>query len=189
MTTPPSDPDGTPAAGRDDEQPLEQRSPLDRYRVPGGAPAESSKSVTAAVKLMYVGAGLSLLWTLLLLPLRDSMIEELEGEDLGGNDAATVGGATHTVLIIVGVLTVGLWLWMAFANRKGQAWARIVATVLGGLAILVSLFNLFGAFLEIDAITILLNLALIGLAGSILWLLYRPDSSAYYSADTGQPRR
>lgn len=223
MTTPPSDPYGTPPSGQDDDRPpavppsypgangqpadAGQRehapgfppaypsesesaggAPYGGYGEPPAAPAEPSKSITAAVKLMYVGAGLSLLWTLLLLPLRDTMIEELEGEDLGGSDPATVAGTTHTVLVVVGALTVGLWLWMAFANRKGQAWARIVATVLGGLAILVSLFNLLGAFLGIDAITILLNLALIGLAGSILWLLYRPDSSEYYKAGSNRPR-
>src|SRR5262244_3100928 len=42
--------------------------------------------------------------------------------------------------IVSGVIGVALWLWMARANGQGKNWARILSTVLFGLATL----DLFG---------------------------------------------
>jgi hypothetical protein len=35
--------------------------------------------------------------------------------------------------VLLDLLVIGLWVWMAWANRRGRPWARIVATVLFGL--------------------------------------------------------
>ena len=35
--------------------------------------------------------------------------------------------------VVIGILAVGLWIWMARANAKGRTWARVVASVLFGL--------------------------------------------------------
>jgi sterol desaturase/sphingolipid hydroxylase (fatty acid hydroxylase superfamily) len=144
-----------------------------------GATPEPPSSILAAVKLMYVGAGLSALWTILLFPqrgaYRDNLADNLDPETMDLDSAANtvIGG-----MAVLGVLTIAMWLWMAAANRRGNGWARIVATVLGSIAILFTLFS----FTQVVGIGIILNIALIGLAGSILWLLYRPDSNAYYTA-------
>jgi hypothetical protein len=39
-------------------------------------------------------------------------------------------------IVVVGLIGVGLWLWMAFANRAGKNWARITATVFFGISTL-----------------------------------------------------
>jgi hypothetical protein len=73
---------------------------------------------------------------------------------------------------------------MAETNRRGRKWARIVATVLGGLNIVITLYRLtqstgLGTFLDI---------IVIALAATILWFLYRPESNRYYDAVSGTPR-
>ena len=37
------------------------------------------------------------------------------------------------VAIIFGLIGIGLWLWMAYANKAGKNWARITATAFFGL--------------------------------------------------------
>ena len=43
-----------------------------------------------------------------------------------------------------GLAVIALWLWMARANSQGRNWARILSTVLSGLATL----KLIGVFSE-----------------------------------------
>lgn len=155
---------------------------------PYGAPvpSEPPSSIRTAVTLMYIGAALSLLWTVLVLPQRAMLREQLEGQELDVDpaDLDTVVNSFVTFLVIIGLLSVALWLWMAFANRRGRPWARVVATILGVLGILVGLLGIFQPI----GPGLLLNLGLLVLAGAILFLLYRPDSSAYYRAASGPPR-
>lgn len=199
MTTPPSDPYGTPPSESEDRSP-QQPPPYPgsaageppSWRETPPAQAEPPASILAAVRLMYVGAGLSLLWTVLLLPQRDAIREELAGQDLDMTESEIESAATTFIwsLALLGVLTIALWLWMAFANRRGHAWARIVATVLGVIAILFTLFStlsVIGLGQGVN-ISVLLNVALIALAVAILFLLYRPDSNEYYRAMTRQSR-
>jgi hypothetical protein len=60
---------------------------------------------------------------------------------------AVVGAATIVVVVIAAlsiVVTIVLWLWMAWKCKAGRPWARIVATVLFGLATLLTLTSLVG---------------------------------------------
>lgn len=215
MTTPPSDPYSTPPPGEGDDQQPQQppRFPGQSETPPGypaapppyQAPAEGApdypsspyggpppaapeppKSVLTAVKLMFVGAGLQALTIVFGLmgadPLREQLAEqqpELTADELDAAVAIGVGG-----VVVIGLIAVGLWIWMALANRRGRNWARIVATVLGALNIAFTLFSLsqatgFGAIIQVITIV---------LAAAIIFLLYRPESSAYYNAVSNQPR-
>jgi hypothetical protein len=170
MTTPVDPPDaGLPAA-----------SPI----APGAAPPAS---LLAAVKLMYVGAGLSLLAMFFALAtrsqLRDQLIEE-DPDQTAGELERAVNMATG-VSVVIGLISVGLWLWMAQANHRGDAWARIVATVLFGLNIVVTAYNLA----QTTGFGVVINITSIVLSGAILWLLYRKDSNAYYASRSGQTGR
>lgn len=111
---------------------------------PVGHHQEPPASILTAVKLMYVGAGLSLLWTLLVFPQRDVLREQLAGQetDLTAAELDAFVNTFVTVLVVIGLITVGLWLWMARANRRGQTWARVVATMLGVLAVVSALIGL-----------------------------------------------
>ena len=44
--------------------------------------------------------------------------------------------ALLTLEIVLGLVAAALWLWMARANGHGRNWARILSTVLFGLATL-----------------------------------------------------
>jgi sorbitol-specific phosphotransferase system component IIBC len=153
---------------------------------PAAAQATPPPPLLTAVRLMYVGAALSAIFLIIGLAQADSLRDqiaddqpELSADEL---DAAVAIGTAFAV--IIGLISVGLWIWMAVMNRKGRSWARVVATVLGGLNIVFTLIGLT----QNTGIGTIVNLISIVLAAAILWLLYRPESSAYYAAMSG-PRR
>jgi hypothetical protein len=136
-------------------------------------------SVVNAVKLMYAGAAVTTV----------SLIISLA--DIGGTKSAirkarpswTVAQVNQfdrfivITAVVSGVIGIGLWLWMARSNGQGKGWARVVSTVLFGLATL----DLIGVLTEPKtALGLVFPLLtwLVGL-GAIL-LLYRPDSSAFF---------
>jgi hypothetical protein len=139
-------------------------------------------SIVAAVKLMYVGAGLSLLGMLYRLATRDEIRDDLA--DDSDRTAAEVDRAVNVqtgVAIVIGLIAVGLWLWMAHTNGRGLVWARTVATVLFGLNVIVIVYSLS----QTSGFGVVVDIVSIALAGSILWLLYRKDSNEYYAMVSG----
>ena len=89
-----------------------------------------------------------------------------------------------TVWIVVGLVVIALWLWMAQANGQGRNWARILSTVLFGLATLQLIGDLQQAVSPAGTVEPVLGLLLAapawlpGLAA--VWLLWRPASSAFF---------
>ena len=143
-----------------------------RPNVPRSAPA-----VQAAVRLMYAGAAvttLSLIIALISVPFIGSGWGRLRV--LGHNQPLPV---VITVGIMGGLILIGLWLWMARANGQGRNWARIMSTVLFGLATL----HLSGTKGLADTnglaqVVFALVTWLVGLA--VVWLLWRPASNAFF---------
>jgi CDP-diglyceride synthetase len=141
---------------------------------------------------MYVGAAVSAVGVLLTLLGSDAIRDAIEESNGVSGPAMTQAqidaavGLTIAFTAVIGLAAVGLWLWMASANKKGRSWARVVATVLGGLNILLSLGSL--VLSGSTTVATLLNLVSLVLAAAILWLLYRPESSRYYAAVSGQRR-
>jgi hypothetical protein len=103
-----------------------------------------------------------------------------------------------TLAIVLGLAGAVLWLWMARANGKGRHWARIVSTVLFGLATLELIRQYPGDQLghlvlvgqaqpvihNGSGVTVLALIvpALTWLAGlAAVWLLWRPASSAFFN--------
>jgi hypothetical protein len=140
----------------------------------------------AAVKLMYVGAGLSLLGMFFSLATRSQLRDQMfaEDPDQTGEELDRAVNMASGVSVVIGLISVGLWLWMAQANHRGEAWARIVATVLFGLNIVLTAYN----FVQTTGFGVVVNITSIVLSGAILWLLYRNDSNAYYAAKSGVTR-
>ena len=92
-----------------------------------------------------------------------------------------------TVWIVFGLVVIALWLWMVRANGQGQNWARILSTVLFGLATLqlrgaftqpVSAAGFGATVLYYGSIVLFVAAWLIGAAA--VWLLWRPASSAFF---------
>ena len=69
-------------------------------------------------------------------------------------------------------------MWMAIKNGQGRSWARVVACVLGGLNILFTLLSFAGGTTALYRLVF--SLVGVALAGVILYLLYRPESTRYY---------
>ena len=139
-------------------------------------------SLATAVKGMYVGAALSAIGILVSLTQRDAIRDQLEENDssLTQDELDTAVNVGLAFSVIIGVIVVGLWIWMARSNERGHTWARTTATVLGALNILSLLGSLaMGQMTPVSAIVGVLSLIL---AAGILYLLYRPDSSEYYRA-------
>ena len=89
------------------------------------------------------------------------------------------------LFIVWSLIPIALWLWMARACGRGRNWARIVSTVLFGVATL----DLTGAFgppgMRVSLALTVFGPAiipvlywLVGLA--VVWLLWRPASRAYF---------
>ena len=75
------------------------------------------------------------------------------------------------------MIGVALWLWMARANGQGQNWARILSTVLFGLATL----DLFGVVSQPKTVLGLVFPVLTWLVGAgAVFLLWRPESTAFF---------
>jgi hypothetical protein len=80
--------------------------------------------------------------------------------------------------IAAAVITLGLWLLMAWANRNGYSWGRIAATVLFALN---TISLMVGAWRGIAVVNLLFAglVWLIGLGAIVL--LWRKESSAYFA--------
>jgi hypothetical protein len=177
-----------PAAG---SYPGMQSMPGGSSAPPPAEPVSQPGSIATAVKLMYVGAALSLVSLISTVLMRDAFREAVEKSNRTATkpltasqvDAAVAVAVTFSV--VVGLIAVGLWVWMAYANGAGKKWARIVATVLFGLNVL---FTLGGLVQQPPALTIVVGLLSLVVGGYAVFLLYRPESSQYYAARSA-PRR
>ena len=78
-----------------------------------------------------------------------------------------------TLVVAVGLALIALWLWLARAVGQGRNWARILSTVLFGLATLALPGNHGVAQVFCAVLTWLTGLAAV-------WQLWRPASSAFF---------
>ena len=158
-----------------------------------GQPAEPLRPrppapVLTAVKLMYAGAAASAVVLIIGLAL---IIVDVKAAARGRFWGVSVTAPQMkpiliTVWIVVGLVVIALWLWMAQANGQGRNWARILSTVLFGLATLDVRHPQpsgspagFGATVLYYGGTALVVAAwLVGAA--VVWLLWRPATSAFF---------
>jgi len=80
-----------------------------------------------------------------------------------------------TLAIVGGLAVIALWLWMARTAGQGRNWARIMSTVLFGLATL----QLIGLH-SVGQVFWAMLTWLTGLAA--VWQLWRPSSSAFFES-------
>ena len=162
-----------PAAGRFtalSEVTTYQPQPAGPLRPPAPAP------VLTAVKLMYGGAvGTAVYLIIALVFIGDIKAYHVAvlGHRLTTAQLSDWRPLIITLVIVVGLVMIALWLWMARAIGQGRNWARILSTVLVGLATLGlsgdhGVAQVFCAWLT----------WLTGLA--VVWLLWRPASSAFF---------
>ncbi len=159
-----------------------------------GQPAEPLRPlapapVLTAVKLMYAGAAVSAVALIIGLALIIVDVEAAaRGRFLGHSlTAPQMRPLIITVWIVFGLAVIALWLWMARANGQGRTWARILSTVLFGLATLqlrgdftqpVSHAGFGVTVLYYGGTALFVAAWLVGVAA--VWLLWRPAASAFF---------
>ena len=136
-------------------------------------------SVVNAVKLMYIGAAVStvsLIVAFIDISGTKAAIKRAR-PDLTATQVNQLNTFIITLAIVSGLIGIALWLWMARANGQGKNWARVVSTVLFGLATL----DLIGVFSQPKTAIGLVFPVLTWLVGAAtIWLLWRPDSTAFF---------
>jgi hypothetical protein len=157
--------------------------------------------VRTAVTLMYAGAAVSTVTVIIALALIPAIKAGLRTA-YPSLTAAQVSDVNTliTLATVFGLAVIAVWLWMARAAGQGKNWARIVCTVLFGLATLELIrvrpqypggylahfavgghvysviHSVFGATVLGLIVPVLLWLT--GLA--VVWLLWRPACSAFF---------
>ena len=140
--------------------------------------------VLTAVKLMYAGAAVSVAGLIIGLALIIVDIDVAARGQFLGHSLAAQKPLVITVWMVFGLVVIALWLWMARANGQGRNWARILSTVLFGLA---TLQLISGGWRPVSHAG--LGVTVLGLADGVLtwlagaaavWLLWRPASSAFF---------
>ncbi|HEY3140626.1 MAG TPA: hypothetical protein VGJ86_05835 [Acidimicrobiales bacterium] len=146
-----------------------------------GAPVEQPPSIRLAVRLMWVGATVTLIGIVSAFLQVDELKKQIRDSDrtLRPDEVDSYATAVLMFAVVIGSAVIGLWLWMAGTNAQGKMWARTTATVLGALNLA---SNLVGLALGQQApITMVINVVNLVLAATILVLLYRPDSNRFYN--------
>jgi hypothetical protein len=159
----------------------------------GGQPAgplrpPSPAAALTAVKLMYAGAAVSAAGLVIGVALIIVDIKAAASGRFFGHSVATpqMRPLIIAVWIVFSLVVIALWLAMARANGQGLNWARVLSTVLFGLATLQLRHPQpqgspagFGVTVLYYGDTALFIAAwLVGAAA--VWLLWRPASSAFF---------
>jgi hypothetical protein len=155
--------------------------------------SEPPATVQWAVKLMLAGAAVStvsLVFALIVTTsVKSSLVRwnatEPKAKQLTASQLNSLATYYIVSTIIIGLIAIGLWLWMARMNTAGRNWARITASVfflLWTYYTYVSIGQTHGAATLITSTAIVLVTWLIGLAS--LYLLWRPASSAFFKAQS-----
>jgi hypothetical protein len=157
-------------------------------QAPEPARAEPPSSVVQAVRLMYAGAVVSAVSLVVGLATVGSLRTALHKSQPSLTPAQLHDLQTVVVVgsVAIGLISIGLWVWMALMNKAGKSWARIVATVLFGLDTLFLLLGLARAGAAASSLVSIL-IWLIGLGAVIL--LWRKDSTGYITAQSAPRAR
>ncbi len=183
------------------------------YR-PSGQPAgplrpAAPAPVRTAVTLMYAGAAISTVTVIIALALIPAIKAALRTAH-PSLTAAQVSDVNTliTLAMVFGLAVIAAWLWMARVNGRGKNWARILCTVLFGLATLelirvrpqypggyLAHFTVGGRVYPVIHSVVgatvlgLIVPVLLWLAGlAAVWLLWRPASSAFFTGRVSPAR-
>jgi hypothetical protein len=150
-------------------------------------PADPPQTVRRAVNLMYAGAALSAIEIVVGLATIGSLKAAIRSRfpSYTASQIHSAEVATVSIAIVIGLLGVGLWIWMARANLAGRGWARIVASVLFGI----NTIDVFAAIVQPHSVISLILAVLLWLIGlGAIWLLWQRESSAYIQSRSPRVR-
>jgi hypothetical protein len=137
-------------------------------------------SVRNAVRFMYAGVVASLIGIIISLTTLSATRNALEGRFPQLTASQANGQATTFVAawVVGGLVSAGLWIFIARACNSGKGWARITGTVLFGIATVEGL----GSLVAPEAVLVKsfwLIIWLVGLGAVVL--LWQGSSSAFFT--------
>jgi hypothetical protein len=135
--------------------------------------AELPAPMRIALRLMYAGAGIAVVFGVTFALTTHGRLVH------GGNPGSDAYKAGYVVGgAITGLIAAGLWLWMAWANKRGRSWARVLSTSFLGLLTPYAAAGLVALPAAPEVVLILEWAA--GVAAVVF--LWQPQSSHYFSA-------
>jgi hypothetical protein len=139
--------------------------------------APRPRSVRVAVKLMLVGAAAELAAMITAISTLGSARATVAARDAAAMQAVHL----HQVTIIgLAPVAIGIWLWLAWANGRGQDWARLLSAgcfALISLSVMAQLAQGVAAFAPATVIAAAVVWAL-GLSSVVL--IFTPAAGRYY---------
>jgi hypothetical protein len=161
-----------------------------------GSPAPPAP-VQRAVRLMQAGAvvsTLSLIFTVIgAFSLKHNMMtanaQKLADHQVTASQISSTATGLIVYTIIIGLVSIGLWLWMARMNEAGRRWARITASAFFALWSLYTysvLSELHGGVTVTGTlvVSLVLILALWVIGAVTVFYLWRPASTVYFKAQS-----
>jgi hypothetical protein len=154
---------------------------------PAAVAVSRPDTIAMAVRLMYVGAALTVIGALLTIFMRDSIRASVvksaatSGASMTSSEIDAAVTVAVGLSVVIGLIGAGLWLWMASANGKGRRWARTVATVFFALNVVSTLGSVIQ---HPPVLSLVVGIVGMLLGAYIIYLLYRPDSTGYYEAQS-----
>lgn len=142
------------------------------------------KSVVTAIQLMYAGMVLALIGILVNAFSRGAITRALEhtntsrspGDRLSAADLKQAADLTYDGFLIMSIVAAVVWLVMAIANSRGLGWARILATVLVVMNVLLTI----GMATRGTTAATLAEVPTLLIGAGAAWLLWQPPSSTFF---------
>ncbi len=137
------------------------------------------RAVQNAVKLMYVGAAIEVISLVVGLLTKSSYRNAIMKTHANYTTAQlhNAESARAIPLVIGAVIAIALWLWMAWAVRRGQNWARVLSAVFFAINTL-SLIAAAVVVRDVPSLIVGVVLWLIGLAAIVL--IFGKEARPYY---------
>ena len=137
------------------------------------------RAVLSAVRLMYAGAALEVLAIIVAVLTVGSLRSAIfrAHPDYTTVQLHTAEAARTLPLIVGAAITIGLWLWMAWANRSGRSWARAISAGFFGINT-VDLLISFSLAHGTATLIMALLIWLVGLAA--IALIFSKGSGPFY---------
>jgi len=144
---------------------------------PAGPRGAVPPSIDKAVQAIWGLIGLAVLNALITFVMREELIAQRRANN------PSIGEVSDASILVSAVLSVvlfgGLYLLLASFLRQGARWARIVLTVLAGLALGSAAISIFTGS---TPLLLVMALTTAALTAALLWFLWQQDSSAYMRA-------
>jgi serine/threonine protein kinase len=146
---------------------LGSRGPI--YQLPG--------TMVTAVRLMYAGAVFTLIYAIGLA----AVVRSVLNHPAVGTPAHTGLGAVAVLVVLVSLIEIAVWLWIARACKNGRNWARVTGTVLFAIHTLSTIALIGNSHPGIGLAKLLDIIGWLIACGAVVFLWQRP-SSAFFSS-------